>query len=221
MKRKSPTGSYKRRIIKDLCAFKIKDAFHAIRLRGRVKALQAFLHKRDIQSDIKQHYRSRVLAHRWSTAYHIVNGGITMKDLRELENGRDQDGNLWYKKEWDTRGRDSDYANASKKIVVNAMKIGQAEVNFAEEGYACDHPFRRPNLSAIPVSRHVLGRAIDLQIDWAKMDGAWSSKAEAIISSFGLKRPYRDEPWHLELDRDRKHRFTFFIELYHFFRKTT
>jgi hypothetical protein len=161
-----------------------------------------------------QHYRSKKIAHRWSTAYQITNGGITIGDLRRLKNGKDEDGNIWYKRDWDPGGPDSECAKSSRSIKDNAVKLGQAEMHYAEEGYDSNSLFRRPNLSNIPVSRHVHGKAIDFDIDWSQLGGAWCSKTRKIISKFGLIRPYEQEPWHFELDSNRKIRLPFNISLW-------
>jgi len=166
-----------------------------------------------------QHYRSKKIAHRWSTAYQITNGGITLGDLRRLKNGKDEDGNIWFKSDWDPGESDGECAKISKSIENNAIKLGQAEMHYAEEGYESDSPYRFPNLPSIPVSRHVDGKAMDFNIDWSHLGGAWSSKTEKIISQFGLIRPYKQEPWHFELDSNRKVQLPFYIPFSYIIKK--
>ena len=51
------------------------------------------------------------------------------------------------------------------------------------------------------MSAHVYGLAIDLNVDWSKLNGPWSSDAKKVVKQFGLKRPFFDEPWHVEIDK--------------------
>ena len=125
-----------------------------------------------------------------------------MRALRELENGKDEDGNLWYRREWDAGYADDERANASEPIKENAVHWGPTDTVYAEEGYAADDPRRRPNLTAIPISKHVYGLAIDVLIEWEKLGGPWSDRSRSLIAQFGLVRPFVDEAWHLELDTD-------------------
>jgi hypothetical protein len=157
-----------------------------------------------------QHYRSRKIAHLWSTAYHIASGHITLGALRKLKNGKDKDGNIWYKSDWDDVGLDNECAKISKNILENAINKS-LKINYAEEGYESDSSYRAPNLASIPVSKHVNGKAIDLYIDWPQLGGAWSSEAEKIISMFGLIRPHKQEPWHFELDPNKKLQILFLL----------
>jgi hypothetical protein len=193
--------------------------YTSIILIYRITALKLYLGQSGINCKLIQHYRSKKIAHRWSTAYQITNGSITLGDLRRLKNGKDEDGNIWYNRFWDPGGSDGECANISKSIEKNAIKLGQANMNYAEEGYETDSSYRAPNLQSLPVSRHVYGKAIDFNIDWNQLGGAWSSKAEKIISQFGLIRPYKQEPWHFELDRNRKVQIPFYIPLSYIMKK--
>jgi hypothetical protein len=178
-------------------------------LRYRITALKLYLNRLGINCKFNQHYRSKKTAHRWSTAYQIAIGNITLEDLRRLKNGKDQDGNIWYKKEWDLGEPYSECAKISTDILDNAIKVGPPRMVYAEEGYESDDPRRYPNVKSIPVSKHVYGKAIDFEIDWNQFGGAWSSNAAQIISQFGLIRPVKKEDWHFELDINRKAQFAF------------
>lgn len=219
MKKRKYSQSFKYRIVRDLSQFRFHDVYTSIILRNQITALKLYIGRLGINCKIMQHYRSNEIAHRWSTAYQIFNGGITLGDLRRLKNGKDEDGNIWYKRDWDPGGSDGELAKTSKSIENNAIKLGQAGMHYAEEGYEPDSPYRAPNLQNIPVSRHVHGKAIDFEIDWSQLEGAWSSKTEKIISQFGLIRPYKQEPWHFELKSNRKVRLPFYIPYSYIIRK--
>ncbi len=213
MQRKKYNASFKFRIFKDLCHFKFDDAYLAIILKYRISVFKLYLNKLGINCKLLQQYRSKKIAHRWSTAYQIANGGITLGDLRRLKDGIDEDGNIWYKRDWDPGGSDDEYARISKPIVTNAIKLGQAKMHYAEESYETNSLRRDPNIKSIPVSRHVYGQAIDFRIDWSQLGGPWSLKAEQIISQFGLLRPHGQEYWHFELDKNEKSRTPFIFQL--------
>lgn len=211
--------SLKYRVVRDLCQFRFHDVYNSLSLRYRITALKLYLNRLKIKCKMMQQYRSKKTAHQWSTAYQIANGSITLGDLRRLKSGRDADGNMWYKRDWDPGGSDNECANISKNIANNAIKLGQVKIHYAEEGYEPDSPYREPNLKSIPVSRHVHGKAIDFKIDWSQLGGAWSSKTKQIVSRFGLIRPYKQEPWHFELDSNRKIRLPFYIPFSYIMKK--
>ena len=217
-KRKHPI-SFKYGIVKDLCQFRFFDVYTSIILKYRITTLKFFLDRLGVYCNLIQHYRSKEAAHLWSTAYQIANGNITIGDLRRLENGKDKDGNVWYKRNWDPGGHDNICAKISKNILDNAIKMGTPKMVYAEEGYEHDDPHRYPNLKNIPISKHVYGKAIDVKIDWPQLGGAWSTEADQIISQFGLVRPYNQEDWHFELDRNKKIPFPFYIPLSYIMRK--
>lgn len=219
MKIKKNSQSFKNRIVGDSCQLRLHDVYTSMVLRFRITALKLYLGRSGIKCKLMQHYRSKKIAHLWSTAYHITNGSITLGDLRRLRNGKDKDGNIWYNRFWDPGGSDGECANISKSIEKNARKLGQADLHYAEEGYETDSTYRAPNLPSIPVSKHVYGKAIDFNIDWNQLGGAWSSKAEKITAQFGLIRPYRQEPWHFELDSNRKVQIPLYIPFSHIKRK--
>jgi hypothetical protein len=193
-------SSFKHRIIKDLSQFRFHKTYSAIIIRYRIYDLKSYLYKLGIECKLIQQYRSKKTAHRWSTAYQIVKGGVNLGDLRRLKNGMDADGNIWYEEGWDADGSDTECAAISKSILDNAIRLGQSKMHYAEEGYESDDPRRKPNTKSIPVSRHIYGLAIDIRIDWSQLGGPWSQKAEQIISEFGFRRPHRNEEWHFELD---------------------
>ena len=190
-------------IVRDLYGFRFHDAYTSFTLRFRITALKSYLGRLDVDCKITQHYRSRKQAHKWSTAYHIASGHITLGALRMLKNGKDKDGNIWYESDWDDVRLDNELTKIPKNILENAMNKSR-KMNYAEEGYESNSPYRAPNLASIPVSKHVNGKAIDLYVDWPQLGGAWSEEAEKIISKFGLIRPHRQEPWHFELDPNKK-----------------
>jgi hypothetical protein len=159
------------------------NACHAIVLRYKARLLCRHLETQGIHYTIAQQFRSKQGAHRWSTAYQIVTGNIPLETLRQLDGGRDRDGNIWYRKEWDAGA-----------IVENARSMQPPTHAYAEEGYEDSDPRRLPNLSTIPVSTHIRGQAIDILAEWDRV-----SDAERIISGLGLTRPYAAEPWHFEL----------------------
>ena len=167
-----------------------------------------YLRSRGIDCIVNAHYRSCRVAHRWSTAHSIVAGKITLEVLRQLPDGQDSDGNIWFRPEWDCDIADAMSAAVCPAIVENAVRLGPPKMAYAREGYRPLDPRRRPNAPAIPISAHVYGGAIDLNIIWAKLDGPWSNAANTLIQRFGLVRPYRDEPWHVEYDTNRQAEFS-------------
>jgi hypothetical protein len=183
----------------NLLHLKFTDAWHALLLRHRYIKFKKELNKFGGCCDLNQQYRDRKSAHTWSTAYHIINGKITMGSLRKLTNGRDKDGNLWYTREWDNGVDDYEAANTASNILENAMTKAASNFSYAEEGYPPDSPYRLPNLTQIPVSKHVNGMAIDIDIDWDRIGGEDTQFLNNLLTSFGLKRPIKDEAWHLEL----------------------
>lgn len=179
----------------------VRAAPEAARLKWRVKALSFYLRSRGVSCSINLHYRSAALAHRWSTAHAIAAGRISLGVLRALPGGRDLDGNRWYDRGWDTAGgHDGLAASTVPAVVANAVELGPPDMAFANEGYAADDPRRHPNVSDVMLSAHVTGRAIDLNVAWAALGGPWSDQACAIVRRFALRRPYADEPWHVETD---------------------
>lgn len=173
--------------------------FNSINLRIRVHLLIFHLKKNKIYCSINFHYRDKSEAHRWSTAYSIINGDINISKLRELKDGKDIDGNLWYKSEWDNNSTKDFSANLIQEIVDNAKRLGPSKIVYAEEGYSQFDTRRLPNSSGIPVSKHVTGEAIDINMNWSKFSDPWSEEANLLFSKFGLKRPFSDERWHVEL----------------------
>ena len=168
-------------------------------IRVRVKLLSYHLRRRGVMCTINAQFRPPALAHRWSTAHGIVTGRVTMGALRALDSGRDQDGNVWIRPQWGRELSDRMGSDACAQIVQNAIALGPAKMVYAEEGYEPEDPRRLPNTEDIPVSRHVGGRAIDLNVDWALLGGPWSEQSTALVTRFGLRRPVPEEPWHVEL----------------------
>lgn len=164
--------------------------------------MTVYLEDQAIDCRITKFLRKRRTAHRWSTAHHIVNGRISIGALRRLKDGRDTDGNIWYKREWDAGHNDDASASACKLIKSNAIELGSPGTVYAEEGYAADDPARLPNLRDIPISKHIFGLAIDILVDWSKLGGPWSDHAKDVVTKFGLVRPVDHEHWHFEIDPD-------------------
>lgn len=170
-----------------------------LRLKFRVYCLILHLRGKGIRCGIQAHYRNPDRAHRWSTVHSVLSGHITVGDLRGLAGGRDQDGNLWFKPEWAPGARDDAPAHEFPAIVTNAQQLGPRKPAYAEEGYAAMDPRRRPNLASIPISKHITGRAIDLNVDWLAIGGPWSAASDELIARYGLCRPVVSESWHVEL----------------------
>jgi len=183
----------------NLLYLKFTDVWHALLLRHRYIKFKKELCKLGVRCELKEQYRDRKKAHTWSTAYHIIKGRITMGALRKLTNGRDRDGTLWYKREWDNGADDYEAANTTFCILENAMTKAAPDFSYAEEGYPPESAYRLPNLELIPVSKHVNGLAIDIDIEWDRIGGASTQFLNNLLKSFGLKRTQKDEAWHLEL----------------------
>jgi hypothetical protein len=174
--------------------------------------------------------RTRQTAHVVSTAHHIYQrGGISLEDLRALPDGKDADGNVWYRKAWETvptwggwgTPRPATGGEIWQEAQANAFALakqqgedfvkepwrGPATISCAYEGYDADNEGRKPNVREVPLSNHVVGKAIDLTIDWSKLGGDWSEEANEFVASFGLIRPFSPdsetycikERWHFEL----------------------
>jgi len=187
------------RMVMDSSPSRFRIGYSAMVLRYRVSCLRLYLIRSGIGSRVYQQFRSRKTAHRWSTAYQIVHGSITLGHLRQLKNGTDQDGSTWYQREWDPGGPDEEYARVSEPIQSNAVKLGGPGLKYAEEGYGPHDPRRPPNFNSIPISKHVHGAAIDCVLSWRKLGGPWSARTEQLVARFGLQRPQPDEEWHFEL----------------------
>lgn len=98
--------------------------------------------------------RSPKEAHRWSTAYQIRQGNVPLKNLQELSDGRDKDGNTWYKPEWTKK----------EEVQENAKAIWEGAL--AAEGYPKGDERRKPNTFAGGVTRHATGMAVDATFVW-------------------------------------------------------
>jgi outer membrane protein OmpA-like peptidoglycan-associated protein len=180
------------------------------KLKTRFNRMVVELKKRGIGFDGIDDVRDREIAHILSTAYHIYNKKIPLTDLQALPGGKDAHGNVWYQPHWnmrEVRNNAFEKAKRAKSGAVNEPDYGWNSINCAYEGYP-DGPQRLPNVSAVPLSSHVEGKAIDLsKIEWDKLGGPWSSEAKKFVSSFGLYRPFTPEAdtycikenWHFEL----------------------
>jgi hypothetical protein len=186
-------------MIKYSYLFNVPNLYASALLLYRAASLCVYLEQQGIRCRITKFLRKPKTAHRWSTAHHIVNGKITLEQLRRLDDGRDLDGNVWYKPEWDAGGDGSQSASASEPIKQNAIHQGPPHTVYSQEGYAPNDPARLPNLPDIPISKHVYGLAIDMTVEWERLGGAWGDYAQALVAQFGLARPVASESWHFEL----------------------
>lgn len=175
---------------------------------------------------ITQGYRSPQVAHRWSTAYNIINGGVGLLELRKTP--VDQDGNIWYREEWDATNCPNPNPTGSYlylfwKIIKNASDAVPAEakqgwgyvwagmgfvqnVPKANEGYPGNDQRRLPNILSeekVPVSSHVTGKAVDIGNDWVEGVNWWDSRVDKIAAQYNFVRSQglnSDAPeyWHFQ-----------------------
>ena len=151
--------------------------------------------------------RKKKKAHRLSTAYHIINGYVSLSDLQAHlpspgkagDEVRDEDGLLWYVRDWTLE-------QAKAQAVMNWRG---GKINLAYEGYAVGEKGRDPNTkdpNKPPVSQHVYGKAMDVWPPWKKKD-EWDAAHNRVIKLYGLKRPIDSknpygsqaaEHWHFE-----------------------
>jgi RHS repeat-associated protein len=163
---------------------------------------------------ITNSFREPADAHRYSTAYNIIEGNLSQEVLRE--NPIDLDGNVWFREDWLYNDPQCVYEHfrcgATKW---NASSLGVMSgniacdnydcyptVNFALEGYPAGDPRRLPNNDNVPVSQHVSGLAVDITGNWS-ID-PWDPRIDEIAAEYGLYRPYNPsnsvfpEFWHFE-----------------------
>lgn len=163
-----------------------------------------YLRSQGINCSINLQYRAPKLAHRWSTAFSICNGDIDLGTLRQRLDGRDDDGNIWLSPDWDCAKNAQASAASCPLVLSNARKLAAPGVAYAREGYQSRNSRRWPNRVDIPVSDHVYGTAIDLNVAWSRLGDPWSKEANTLIERFGLFRPYKDEAWHVEVDKTKR-----------------
>lgn len=106
--------------------------------------------------------RSPSIAHKWSTAWSIREGKISLNTLKELENssgekGKDDDGNFWYKEGW-----------TMSQAKANATSLWSGAQ--AAEGYPSGDKRKEPN-NYSGVTRHATGKAIDAVFPWNDAGG--------------------------------------------------
>ncbi len=192
-------------------------------LQGRFNRMVIALDEKKIKHGGIDDVRPIPRAHILSTGYHIREmQAVSINDLQRLKDGKDLDGNTWYKTEWEQFSAIGGIESATNKEILekineNALSlvikegegyIGGGKINCAYEGYKAGDPHRQPNVFEVPISSHVTGQAIDLQgVEWDKLGGPWSDASKKFVASFGLTRPYSPEaktycikePWHFEL----------------------
>ena len=180
-------------------------------LMSKVNALMNWAIANDMVVDdivIGEGMRDPRHAHWMSVRFWIARGGMKMIDrslFAKLKDGKDEDGNLWYKPGW-----------TDDQIIANAEKLyaGGGTGKVAAEGYNFGDSRRAPMRleSGQGVSAHCSGHAVDVGIPWRDKNNP-SSKApdlwgwEEIYHQFGLTRPlHKDkggdskmqEHWHVE-----------------------
>lgn len=166
-----------------------------------------------------QGVRARATAHRWSTSWNLRRRlnkrAVLLKNLQELEDGKDLDGNQWYDPAWE-EGLDKDsHGRFTKeslkqlwdKIEENAKDLYSSNA-IAAEGYALKDKRSKPNIHPV-VSNHVGGHAMDVSIPWKIgaligdqriTSGETDDPAvQALVEEFGLSRPVPSERWHFQL----------------------
>ena len=174
------------------------------------------------ESYVRCQVRPPSIAHRYSTAYHIVAGQVPLDRL--IHYPTDLDGNIWFRPEWLLLARleaDGDaYLNAviQCNAASNCRETWSAEwhefvgrtatlrwpvLGYALEGYPADSPQRRPNVETIPMSKHVSGMAVDIALHLDSLPDFWDPHIDAVAQEFGLHRPYpqsckHPEYWHFE-----------------------
>ena len=140
-------------------------------------------------------------------------------------NGKDKNGNIWYMQEWSDKWVEwcndqwfeldkqscvnqrikekeakpyaFEFAEKHFPKIINTRFRGRIKgINYAEEGYPRGDPYRKPNIDQMLVSRHTTGNAIDLgSINWKKLGGPWTEKADKFVGECGLSRPLHETPW--------------------------
>ena len=174
-----------------------------------------------------QGMRSPKKAHRWSTAWNIRQERVPLKNLQDLENGKDKDGNVWYKTEWEhglKKDSKGEFTAASRKMLWRRIKKNARTYwtgSIAAEGYELKDPKIKPNVHK-KVSNHCTGQAMDISIPWKPgaqvrlrtktgriINGQnTDAMANALVAAFGLSRPVRSEKWHFQLAVTAKKNFS-------------
>lgn len=139
--------------------------------------------------------RSLANAHALCVSWEIQFGErVTLEALRALPDGKDRDGNLWYREGW-----------TWEQIKANANAIrARTQDATASEGYPPGDPRRLPVDDTRDVSRHCSGGAIDVTIPWRVSGKDAGSNATdvwgwpEIYTQFGLRRPVSSEAWHVQ-----------------------
>src|SRR5205085_2015572 len=73
-------------------------------LQRRVRALCQYLIDNHLVTGsivLTQGVRSRKTAHKWSTSWNIRKRRVPLKNLQDLPDGKDKDGNQWYNEVWE------------------------------------------------------------------------------------------------------------------------
>lgn len=185
----------------------------------RVNALCNYLIENDALTGnivFTQGVRAPATAHKWSTSWNIRKGRVPLKNLQDLTDGKDEDGNKWYDKAWeDGLARDKSGALTKEstaklwvKIKENSKKYYSSDA-VAAEGYKTSDSRIKPNVHPV-TSNHITGNAMDVSIPWkagVKLDGKTiidgkntDQAANHQVAKFALSRPVPTEMWHFQLD---------------------
>jgi hypothetical protein len=178
------------------------------------------------EEHITSGYRDPELAHRLSTAYHIIHDLISINDLQK--NPVDLDGTTWYRDEWkylfpdcpdinividwlrDRRIKQNASAQVPPEYYNSSFSVGGIQSPaYALEGYESSDPYRLPNSSSPTISKHTLGVAVDIGVGLINPNLKWTQEIDDIARKYNLIRPYRqfkidyanveiDEWWHFE-----------------------
>jgi len=160
---------------------------------------------------IVQIFRPPEEAHRYSTAYSIQQHRVDPQVLQD--HPIDLDGNVWLKDGWRYGHYQSEQCVDEPALCAATMFNAGLKgawsdftceglycypmANLAHEGYPHGDPRRLPNNDSVPMSKHVIGMAIDIEGNW--LINAWSREVDILAAEYGFSRPIANEHWHFEL----------------------
>lgn len=199
----------------------------------RVLEKEHFLKDVPDQDHIGSGIRSNQVAHRWSTAYSIIHDKISITDLRKTPRDldgnvwynknwefipRDSECHLTpvledlleYRVKKNASDKADNFLYKGRNPFKGWIKAGLGyvkDVPFALEGYPGNDPKRLPNFLSsqnLPMTKHVLGLAVDIEI-WGPVN-LWDNRIKDIADKYNLVRPftenngkgYPEEAWHFE-----------------------